>query len=473
MIDWQADSRIKGILWGGVIVGLISGAIYFGGMAYDNINLRFEFTPRPRAAAGDCGQSLPEAKEHAEIGRLLRLGEAKNCTVHRKTIHPGELLSKGGSYLAVVVEEGKQKAGEAAVASSSLESWKKSLSGSGWREDEQTNGPRDHFHAAFRRELEDQSRQYLSVHIDQTIQIALLSLPTSRVEFRLPKPATFVSHVVHAKNENFAELPPPPGLLLTGAGHSQSSWSIKPTNPALSASRKLAEYTWIARTWERTYRYDSAALPPAAMTRLYSDALREAGWQINWNHGVKQAADGLSASFHSSGDRELHASVVFGQDEAKISLTDLGFQKKVADIFQQWKADCVAEISGLKFSPGESALSKEALAALEILLEARLAAIERREFGNDPRPLILELRGHADPSGGRRANSDLALARANVVKTWLIARGVPDEYLGVSTYGDWPDDTGMETTPGREVTVAQLPCEPVERETKRKRSAGR
>lgn len=65
----------------------------------------------------------------------------------------------------------------------------------------------------------------------------------------------------------------------------------------------------------------------------------------------------------------------------------------------------------------------------EVALHAALEAI-----GATIEPVVIE--GHADASGTDDYNVDLSLRRAEVVRRWLVARGVDESRLSVSAYGE-------------------------------------
>ncbi len=76
------------------------------------------------------------------------------------------------------------------------------------------------------------------------------------------------------------------------------------------------------------------------------------------------------------------------------------------------------------FASGEARLSP----AAEALLQPLVPLLARA-------PAVVEVAGHADGAGDAAANRALSLRRAEAVKAWLVARGVPAAQLSARGYG--------------------------------------
>jgi OOP family OmpA-OmpF porin len=85
-------------------------------------------------------------------------------------------------------------------------------------------------------------------------------------------------------------------------------------------------------------------------------------------------------------------------------------------------------LHGVTFASGSARLSRE---AEESLRETAMALIQ------DPDTRV-EVAGHTDSTGSRRANIRLSRDRARSVRTYLVSAGVPADRLTTAGYG--PDD---------------------------------
>ncbi len=430
------------------------GRLFDAGKPYLRELLPTAWQPaQPIFAEGDCTQLLPELREFPEIGKLYLLVRPSSCAIYRGAIAAGEVLSAPGSYLAVAESinnaPGRDKEAELAIHKSA----KSILLSSGWTETSTLDGLGVGMHAEFRRILPDKTRQYFYLETLYRLKLSVVSLPTPRIDLRLPKPATFKSHSPSADKDRFPELPPFPGLIhqsLTSGGDNNF---YTPADPAL----KRDAYSWRASRWIRNYSYDSSKVPALAAALLYKDAFRDAGWSVGSDFNFESLPSRTHARAEIVvGNRELSASVGF-DGTANVILTDIGFQREVAAVIRQWKLACVAIIPGLDFPTGQSSLSDAAQSALEVLLEARQID---ESWISPPVNIALELRGRADSTGNRKNNLELAAARAKAVAEWLTAHGVPPEKLILNAFGDWEIDGTNESTPKRAVTVAKLGCTP-------------
>jgi outer membrane protein OmpA-like peptidoglycan-associated protein len=74
------------------------------------------------------------------------------------------------------------------------------------------------------------------------------------------------------------------------------------------------------------------------------------------------------------------------------------------------------------------------------------AALASDELGD----FRFSVEGHTDSIGTESANMQLSRARAQVVKEYLIARGVPPERLATVGHGEKEPVAGNETDDGRQ-----------------------
>lgn len=449
-----------------MLIAVVCPALVYGGVYYysargeGNAPYRKELpspTPplQPEHVTGDCAQVLPEVGAFPEIDRLLP--HPAKCIVYRATIPAGELLSAPGFSLAVTEDfpPANQPGRGKELDLADLEAAKTRLIEAGWKLEPPNRVtapdgvPSAPFHAEFRRILPDKTRQYFKVDTGTRLKFTLTSLPAPRVDFHLPSPSTLASHSSLVREVRFPELAPFPGLTYFNFNYRGGVRYF----PAPDAQQNRNNDGWWVSGWSRIYHYDPAKISPLVAGLLYKDAMREAGWLISndMSFDVRPNSGSAGGTF-LDGDRELDGSVGFAEEGVYVLLTDIGLQRKAVQMLQQWKTDCAAVIPGLEFQAGESGLSEASQAALEAFLEARRIATDERES------ISFELRGRADPTGNRMSNLDLATARAEAVKTWLVAHEVPPETLSISAYGDWEAGAAGEATPKRVVSVAKMGC---------------
>lgn len=101
---------------------------------------------------------------------------------------------------------------------------------------------------------------------------------------------------------------------------------------------------------------------------------------------------------------------------------------------EQAQVDRVLGQRTIEFEPGSAVLRAEGVRILDEMAAALLRLPGRR----------VELIGHTDALGDRAANVSLSVARAQAVKSHLVARGVPGERLATSGVG--PDQPVSDNT---------------------------
>jgi OOP family OmpA-OmpF porin len=92
------------------------------------------------------------------------------------------------------------------------------------------------------------------------------------------------------------------------------------------------------------------------------------------------------------------------------------------------------------FAPGSTALSAEAREVLDGMAEA---------LEDAPRDLRVEIGGHTDDAGDAADNLDLSQRRAEAVRAYLVAQGVPAERLVARGYGEGRPIADNATPEGR------------------------
>lgn len=91
-------------------------------------------------------------------------------------------------------------------------------------------------------------------------------------------------------------------------------------------------------------------------------------------------------------------------------------------------------LEGIVFATGKADISSES----EMILEKAYNTLEQNP------EIEVEIQGHTDNTGSRATNSKLSQARADAVKTWLVAKGIAAERIAAKGYG--PDKPVADNT---------------------------
>ncbi len=96
-------------------------------------------------------------------------------------------------------------------------------------------------------------------------------------------------------------------------------------------------------------------------------------------------------------------------------------------------------LEGVNFRPGTAAITPESRAVLDRVAQSLLASPGAR----------FEVAGYTDSSGSPAYNMSLSQARANMVRWYLIDRGVPSAQLTARGYGPENPIASNDTPDGR------------------------
>ncbi len=151
----------------------------------------------------------------------------------------------------------------------------------------------------------------------------------------------------------------------------------------------------------------------------YRNALTKAGWDIvEQSQGLHQS-DAVLAAHYARGGRDIWASMHFG-GELSIAVADIS-----EDLAAKLARECHLPLYGVTFEFNKATLRPES----ESTLQRVAAALQGNATPN------VEVQGHTDNVGADDYNLKLSQARADAVKTWLSAHGVPAPRLTAKGYG--------------------------------------
>jgi outer membrane protein OmpA-like peptidoglycan-associated protein len=166
---------------------------------------------------------------------------------------------------------------------------------------------------------------------------------------------------------------------------------------------------------QRLYVGPEVQVTPLQIREIYTAALQDAGWTL-----VPATGDALLAHYARRG-RDIWAQVRGGSGDLHIRVADVG----LVDLAARLKADCRAPLDGVLFDFDRATLQAESASALQ-RAKAAVLALAGQAF---------EVQGHTDNVGADDYNPTLSQARAETVRAWLVAQGVPTARLSSAGYG--------------------------------------
>ncbi len=105
------------------------------------------------------------------------------------------------------------------------------------------------------------------------------------------------------------------------------------------------------------------------------------------------------------------------------------------------RANKIFEISQINFATGTASISPDSMTTLEHLRDLAI--------GCNREDMFIEIGGHTDSYGAEGSNQKLSEARANSVKEFLIARGIPAETMVAVGFGESQPVASNDTAAGR------------------------
>lgn len=170
--------------------------------------------------------------------------------------------------------------------------------------------------------------------------------------------------------------------------------------------------------------------PPASLSKLefelaYIDALKRAGWTVLPRPAGTPEGEGTIRAHYAVKPRDIWVMLGRANDDSNtgmsIAVADLG----VEDWSKQLAGQCRLPLYGVTFDFNQSTLKPESDAILQRAAEALTA-----NSG-----LAIEVQGHTDDVGDDAYNVKLSGQRAETVRTWLGAHGIPAQRLTAKGYG--------------------------------------
>lgn len=105
------------------------------------------------------------------------------------------------------------------------------------------------------------------------------------------------------------------------------------------------------------------------------------------------------------------------------------------------RANKIFEVSQIQFGTGNSSITEQSTTTLDHLRDLAI--------GCESDEMIIEIGGHTDSLGAESANQRLSEARANSVRDFLIARGIPEDTMIAVGFGETQPIASNDTLEGR------------------------
>jgi len=193
-------------------------------------------------------------------------------------------------------------------------------------------------------------------------------------------------------------------------------------------------------TQSKMYR-GPANVSPLDFSSTYEGAFRNAGWTVTENNGAT-----VTAHYAKNG-RDLWARVFQeGADVWDVTVADVGAGLKAA-----LAKNCRVALYGINFDFNKATIRAESEPVLE-----QVASVMKSLAG------AFELGGHTDNVGGAAYNAKLSQARAESVKSWLVAHGIAASRLTAKGYGDTvpvvPNSSDANRARNRRVELKKAGC---------------
>jgi OmpA-OmpF porin, OOP family len=262
----------------------------------------------------------------------------------------------------------------------------------------------------------------LAMFAPDDIRMDLIEVAPNTMTVALKPPATQPETI--GDDQPFPYLVPLPG--------SRMYTTINDTGAFTAVLNKDEEPTLISEhSVEKSYT-EIPGLSPLQFAATYEEALKKAGWTIvERSQGLTQG-DAVLVAHYAANGRNIWA-YLHGAGPMTVKVADVGAVPLTLD------KTCSLPLYGVLFDFNKATLKPESDA---VLTKAR-GALQANAA------IAAEVQGHTDNVGGDAANLTLSQARAEAVKAWFVAHGVPAARLTAKGYGRSQPIADNESPEGR------------------------
>ncbi|HEY2094717.1 MAG TPA: OmpA family protein [Thermoanaerobaculia bacterium] len=232
--------------------------------------------------------------------------------------------------------------------------------------------------------------------------------------------------------QDFPYVTPLAGAELQKTGHDDGPFNAAPADH---------DPQYVGSGTQSKMYHGPANVSPIDFSSTYDAAFRNAGWTVTENNGAT-----VTAHYAKNG-RDLWARVFQeGADVWDVTVADVGGGLKGA-----LAKNCRVALYGINFDFNKATIRPDSEPVLQQVTSVMTST-----------PGAFELGGHTDTVGGSASNAKLSQARAESVKSWLVAHGIAPARITAKGSGDTvpvvPNNSDANRARNRRVELKKAGC---------------